>query len=566
MIHALSRGLTLAACVMLAACGPSDSADAVATVAGAPITAAEFAEAYANVALQTGLEGPDPAAADAVLDGLISRRLLIADAVDDGIEETEAYQRARALAETKELVDRYTAREMNDALRVTDRDLREQFAQMHTTYAARHLYARDRDAADRLRDRLRAGETFETLAAETFADPDLAASGGSLGEFGHDDMDPALEAVAFRLPIGEVSEPVRTATGYSVLRVDARATSPLLTEAEFARRRDGIARYVRRRKRTEARFALGRSVRDDLAPRFEPETFERLVAFAAGRAPGLDAEALADWRRRPLVRFQSNGLGSVWTVGDVEDRAATMTDRQRAAVQDAATLRDFVEGLLVREEIAARARAGGLDEGLDRALRTRMDEWVFAEAKRRLRLVDIPEDSLRAVYDRDPSVYRVPERVRAREILVATRAEADALRRRVAAGERFGDLARRHSLRLGAAQADGSLGPVTRTQLGRLADPVFAARPGEIVGPIEVQGRYAIVERGETVAPRPMTFREALPDLRAALDVPLAQRRLAATLADLRERYPVAVHRGALDRVLAGATLAARPAPRPDRS
>ena len=172
---------------------------------------------------------------------------------------------------------------MAPALAVTDADLREQFVQMHTTYDARHLYARDEAAARRLRERLLAGETFEALARETFADPTLAASGGAVGPFGHDEMDPAFEAAAFRLPIGEVSEPVRTATGYSVLRVDARATSPLLTEAEFDRRRKGLARYVRKRKRTEARFDLSRRVRDELAVRFDEAAFDRLVGLRDGR-------------------------------------------------------------------------------------------------------------------------------------------------------------------------------------------------------------------------------------------------------------------------------------------
>ncbi len=573
---ATTLGLTVVL-LALAACGRGGASDGdvVATVAGTPITAGAFAEAYAEMLLQTGVAGADPAAAEAILQGLISRQLLIQVATDDGIGETEAYRAARSLAETKSLVDLYTAREMADALAVTEADLRETFVQMHTTYAARHLYARDREAAERLRQRVLAGETFEAVARETFADSTLAASGGDLGEFGHDEMDPAFEAAAFRLPIGEVSEPVRTATGYSVLRVDARATNPLLTESEFDRKRDGLTRYVRKRKRNEARFALSRTVRDALAPRFEAATFDRLVDFATGRASGLDAEALAAWRRRPLVRFDSDVLEGVWTVGDVEDRAATMTERQRAAVQDAATLREFIEGLLVREELVARARALDFDrdDRVRRSVEAQMDEWVFAEAKRRLRLVDdVPEDTLRAHFAAHADAYVMPEQVRAQEILVATRTEADDLLRQLRAGADFGDLARQHSLRPGAARADGDLGLVTRGQLGRLAAPVFDAAPGAVVGPLEVEGRYVLVRRGDRADPRPMTFAEARADVRAALDIPFAQRRLAETVASLRERYPVEIDRAAVARVIAAMTSGAastaaqgRPA-RSDRS
>ncbi len=523
----------------------------VASVGGGAVTLDEVAEAYAELVVQTGLVD-QPQALDAVVTSLVSRRLLIEGALADGVAETDAYRAALALARTKALVDRYTAQTLRDDLVVTEADEREMFVQMNTSLDARHLYARDLATAQSLRRRLLAGETFQALARETFADSALAASGGRLGPTVHDDLDPAFEAAAFRLPIGEVSEPVRTATGYSVIRVDARASNPLLTEDEFARRRDQVRRYVAKRKRTEARFRLSRETRDALAPQFTG-AFDRLVAFATGAVPNLDAEALAEWRRTPLVRFESDVTGGVWTVGDVEDRAASMTDRQRAAVQDAATLRDFVEGLLVREEIAARAQAAGLDDAAVRAsVARRMDDWVFGDAKRRLRAsVEVPEPALRAHFDAHRADFATPERVRATELLVGTRAEADDLVRRLAAGEDAGALARAFSIRPGAATLSGDLGPVTRSQLGALAGPVFDAAPGAVVGPVEVAGRYVVVVRGETLAPRPMTLDEARPDVRAALDAEYAQRRLARALDALRARFPVRVDRDALAPLLA---------------
>ncbi len=128
------------------------------------------------------------------------------------------------------------------------------------------------------------------------------------------------------------------------------------------------------------------------------------------------------------------------------------------------------------------------------------------------------------------------------------------------------------SLRPGAARADGSLGPVTRSQLGRLGDPVFDAAPGAIVGPQEVAGRYVIVKRGETLPARPMTFAEARAGLAASLESEYAQRRLVARVAELRERYRVDVHRDVLASFRLFPESPAAPVPgsgavtRPDRS
>ena len=531
-----------------------DGAAVVATVGDAAVTADALADAYAQYVFRVGLKGDDPAVRDAVLQSLIDRQLLIQSALDDGIADSDAYRAAQAFAESKALVDRYTAREMASELAVTEADLRREFSMAHTTYRAHHLYARTLSGAERLRARLAAGETFEALARETFADSTLAASGGDVGEFAHDDMDPAFEAAAFDLPIGEVSQPVRTATGYSVLRVDARTTNTLVTEDAFNAKRAQLTRYVRRRKRTEARFALGRRVLGELGVRFTDPALDRLASMAEGEGGALDAEALAAWRATPLARFTSATSGpGVWTVGDVETRAETMTDRQRAAVRDEDSLREFIEGLVVREEIAGRARAAGLadDPGVRLSVQLQTDDWTFAEAKRRLRTeTPIPVDTLRAAWSADRDLYVVPERVRVREVLLATRAEAEAVRVAIASGADFATLAAQQSLRPGAAQTGGDMGAVTRAQLGRLAETVFAAQPGALLGPVAVEGRYAVLERGPTLAPRPMTFDEARDDVASALDVPYAQRHLAATLAALRRQIPVTIDRDAVEHVV----------------
>ena len=558
--------------------GCQDSAEAVATVDGHAIGLGEFADLYASTLLKAGLQGDDPAVRDAVLNTLVQKQLLVADAYDAGVRDTDAYAAARETAQERALVGRWTFLQVGDEMAVTEDDLRQAFVQSQTTYRARHLFAPTRAAAERLRARLDAGETFAALAAETFADEALRASGGDLGEFGHDEMDPALEAVAFEIPVGEVSEPIRTARGYSILRVDERAANPLLTESDFVTKRAQLRRYVTRRKRIEARFALAQRTLDALDPQFDTDALARLGDMARGVAPAMDDEALAAWRATPLVRFDSEHLGDAWTVGDVEAMGAAASDEQRAAIQDEASLEEFVRGRLVRDEAVARARAAGLDRdpAVAAAVETEMEAWVFDEAKRRLRgTLAVPDDSLRAAFAaaraQNPDAYTVPERVRASEILVATRAQADDLRARLRRGADFGELARRHSLRPGAATADGDLGAVTRSQLGRLAEPVFAAAPGAVVGPVEVAGRYALVRRGAALPPRPMTFAEARDEIAQALEAEYAQRRLVARVAELRARYRVDVHRD----VLAAFRLfpeSAAPAPadgtvtRPDRS
>jgi len=80
-----------------------------------------------------------------------------------------------------------------------------------------------------------------------------AAAGGYMGRFERGQLPPELEAAAFALPEGGGGEPVETALGYHVLRVESRqqAREPSLEEAR-ERIRDRLARD----KRAEAERAF----------------------------------------------------------------------------------------------------------------------------------------------------------------------------------------------------------------------------------------------------------------------------------------------------------------------
>lgn len=73
--------------------------------------------------------------------------------------------------------------------------------------------------ANELRDRILAGEDFATLAAEYSDDFGSAQSGGDLGWFGRGMMVAPFEEAAFSLPVGEVSEPIKTDFGYHLIEV-----------------------------------------------------------------------------------------------------------------------------------------------------------------------------------------------------------------------------------------------------------------------------------------------------------------------------------------------------------
>ncbi len=67
-----------------------------------------------------------------------------------------------------------------------------------------------------------AGEDFATIAKAESDDTGSGKNGGDLGTFTHGHMVKAFEDAAFSLPIGQVSEPVKTQFGYHLILVQKR--------------------------------------------------------------------------------------------------------------------------------------------------------------------------------------------------------------------------------------------------------------------------------------------------------------------------------------------------------
>ena len=108
------------------------------------------------------------------------------------------------------------------------------------------------------------GRDFAALARQ-FSEGPGADKGGELGTFGRGEMDRELEQAVFTLEPGKVSEPVRTAAGFHLLRVDQRIAAghrpleevkddireALYNEALEQRFQDWLSRDLRERHHVE---------------------------------------------------------------------------------------------------------------------------------------------------------------------------------------------------------------------------------------------------------------------------------------------------------------------------
>ncbi len=79
--------------------------------------------------------------------------------------------------------------------------------------------------ANSIIQQLHQGKTFTEMAEQYSEDPN-GESGGDLGEFSTGDLFPEFDSVLSRLKVNEISNPIRTAVGFHIVKINAKTNEP----------------------------------------------------------------------------------------------------------------------------------------------------------------------------------------------------------------------------------------------------------------------------------------------------------------------------------------------------
>ena len=227
--------LILFSCLSIFAFPKQKSNQVLATVGNHKVTLSEFNDRYSNYLFTTGVTD-NMTVRKAILTNMINEILLYNYDSNDKILNNQEYIKELKEARVRTLLAYLKDREVYAKITVTDKEVRQAFERVNEKLAARHLYAPTEEEANNLYELVKVGVDFKTLAKQVFSDSVLQNNGGYLGYFTWGDMDPAFEDAAYSLKLGEVSHPVKTATGYSIIKLEDRVYNPLLTETEFLKR------------------------------------------------------------------------------------------------------------------------------------------------------------------------------------------------------------------------------------------------------------------------------------------------------------------------------------------
>ncbi len=136
--------------------------------------------------------------------------------------------------------------------------------------------------ANELRQRLRRGESFETLMQEVRGDSSWVDSGDT-GFFAEAEMAPAIAGVAFNLPIGAASRPIKTDLGYYLIKLVDRVKKGEPHRFEEVRDRIRAKLLAEKQEENYQRFLLQTKSKFKVATRFEVLSALERDSLAIGR-------------------------------------------------------------------------------------------------------------------------------------------------------------------------------------------------------------------------------------------------------------------------------------------
>ncbi|MDQ4141416.1 MAG: peptidylprolyl isomerase, partial [Bacteroidota bacterium] len=204
---------------------PENKEPVLFTVAGKPVTTAEF-----NYVYNKNNNQPDNAAAKGsvqeYLELYTNFKLKVTEAEKRGLDTTTAFR--KELEGYKEQLAQPYLTEKN----VTDQLVKEAYERMKQEVNASHLLvsvAPDADPKDTLaaynkimefRRRIEGGEDFNTVARAHSDDPSAKENSGNLGYFTALQMLYPFEKAAYNTAKGQLSMPIRTRFGYHLIKVN----------------------------------------------------------------------------------------------------------------------------------------------------------------------------------------------------------------------------------------------------------------------------------------------------------------------------------------------------------
>jgi parvulin-like peptidyl-prolyl isomerase len=439
----------------------------------------------------------------AILNNMINEILLKNYDDNKKINNDREFQKELAWTKNQIILAYLKDQEIYAKLTASEEETRGAFLRLNKQIAASHLYTETEKEANYLYELLKMGVDFDNLAAQVFTDSTLRSNGGYLGYFTWGDMDPAFEDAAFSLKVGEISPPVKTAQGYSIIKVNDIITNPIITEYQYQQKKSQIEGAIKINKKAPAeRNYISNLVNIDEI-KFNEEILEKVLGALTGLQSNEDNQtALFD---EVCAEYNNTEFNYFY----VANKISILPKDYMFEINSIANLKAVIAGFIIQDELLKIAYEKDYDKN-ERVNETfsKMRDNLFFEFKKDevFNKATVTDNEVLEFYYKNIYMFTNESEINVQEILVEDKSLADSLLEELKGGKKFDELARRFSIREWSAKNGGEMGYAPVSQYGMLKERFWNEPVGNLIGPLEVEGLYGLFKILGKINGQPIDF------------------------------------------------------------
>lgn len=396
-------------------------------------------------------------------------------------------------------------------LEVSDEDLKDYFIRFNSSLRASHIYANTREEVDEYYTRLQNGESFDDLAKEAFINPYMAQNGGDIGRFTTDELDIAFENQAFSMAVGEISEPIQTAQGFSIIKLTDRVTRPLITEYEFNQNRGRLSSYVRGKKEELARRNHLENFNSSVI--FDLDVFYELYSLISSNYDQLLNKNPEFITQLDLNTNVLNFESFDFSTDKLQEELLSSSLAMLNTIQDEYTFRNFIVGVAYRSFMVSEALKLGIDKQDE--IEASIEE-TYLHYLEKLAMHDLAssinntEEELYTFYQEKQHEFYQSAEIRVQRLAVLGEETANKMYEELSSGADFTTYVIEHTRINDDLFTEGDLGFIPVDDFGFNSEKVSSIEIGGLTEPIlytaDEYHIYKILDKKEA---RKLTFEEA---------------------------------------------------------
>ncbi len=283
----------------------------------------------------------------AFLNSMIDEKLILDHAKDKGIDNEPNIVLEKKKIYDQLLLNEYHEKNIIEKIEISERELRKLFKYSKTKIHVRHLFSPQLSGIKNIEKQILIGIPWENIAKECFQDSILKNNGGDIGWYKMGELEPAFELAAFELEDKEISSPVKTSNGYSIIQVIEREKDLLITENDYQLNKDWIKNMLIRYKKIPSMRKFTDDIINNLEIQFSEPGLKRLMT---------EIEITDE---RGLTNDSSLVLKSIignWSVKKSQTEILSLSYKQYDRINSSDNLKKILSGLLARSWMLSDAK------------------------------------------------------------------------------------------------------------------------------------------------------------------------------------------------------------------